>query len=294
MLLSDIEAVNIIRDGSFYNLSKLNDCIESALVYFDDISFIEELKKHRKYISAIITTDEYAELFLDWNVAIATHCNPKYCFIMANATQNRAKLYNQATSIGHSCKISPKAIVSNNGVSIGDNVVIEDNAVINSGVVIGNNSIIGYGSILGNDGYERCVDNNGNYYSGIHNGTVQIGKNVHIEAYTIIDKSLFNWDFTSIGDNSYLGVRTHIAHGCKLGKCCIVASNAVVLGNNHIGNRVIIGAGAIVCNRLIIGDDAQISLGSVVNRDIEKGTRVTGYLATEHSKYMKYLKDTFD
>jgi len=40
----------------------------------------------------------------------------------------------------------------------------------------------------------------------------------------------------------------------------------------------------------MIGDNANISIGAVVNKNVKAGKKVTGNLAVDHTKYIAFLK----
>jgi len=44
----------------------------------------------------------------------------------------------------------------------------------------------------------------------------------------------------------------------------------------HIGKRVFVGSHAVVSEGVSVGDDAQVSVGSIVNTDVKEGTTVFG------------------
>ena len=295
MRLSDyclIDGINVIKDGQFDVLTKIGDTSVNSLVFVEDECPLDIVSISRDRISCIITTERQLKHFEEWDIGIAVHDNPRLCFIRINDLQSRDVLFSNASQISDSSCISPNAYVSNTGVIIGDNVVIEENVKIHSGVIIGNDTVIRFGSVIGSEEFERCFDNEGSFIQAKHNGVLQIGSNVNIEEYVIIDRPLFNWDKTIVGDGSYLGKKSFIGHGCKLGDKCIIAPAAFLCGNSVLGKRCKIGVGAIVSNRLRLGDDVCVSIGSVVNRNVDSKTRVTGYLAVEHSKYINFFKET--
>ena len=101
----------------------------------------------------------------------------------------------------------------------------------------------------------------------------------------------------SIGDGTWIGAFTVIdgSGGLVIGRGCDISSGAqiythssakrCVSGRAHpdvdrlpvtIGDRVFIGAGAIVQMGVTIGDGAVVGAGAVVTADVPAGTVVTG------------------
>ena len=75
-----------------------------------------------------------------------------------------------------------------------------------------------------------------------------------------------------------------IHNDCVIGNDCIIRQG-VTLGNRHLdrpleapklGERVNVGAGAVICGNVTIGDDANIGARAVVLRDIPAGTTAVG------------------
>lgn len=115
-----------------------------------------------------------------------------------------------------------------------------------------------------------------------------IGTDVHILDGCIIDPD--HCFHIEIGNNVTLAPRVHIlAHD---------ASTKLFLGytkirNTRIGNRVFIGAGAIVLPGVHIGDGVIVAAGSVVTRDVENDTVVGGNPAgvlMQTSAYLENMK----
>lgn len=103
-----------------------------------------------------------------------------------------------------------------------------------------------------------------------------IGTNVRL-AGTILDPS-YPW-LIEIGDNSVLSacrILTHDASSMQIigysrigrviiGKDCFIGADAVLLPGTVIGDRVIIGAGAIVCGR-VPSDGVYVGCGSSLRK----------------------------
>lgn len=106
--------------------------------------------------------------------------------------------------------------------------------------------------------------------------------------------------YTDFGRNIRVGRRVFINFGCTfmdrggitIGDDAFIAPHVQLITENHglapdrrryltsrpivIGNRVWIGAGAIVLPGVCIGDGAVIGAGSVVTKNVEAGTVVAG------------------
>lgn len=298
MKLSNINLSNFntLRDIEFDSICKVGDNPPCGryLIYIDDPSVSFDLCCHIDRVVAVVTTNELAEKFMGYNsIGVACAKNVKYAFLKISSLVSSSGI-NKKTKIGNACTISNSAQISATGVDIGDNVQIDDFVRIYSGVKIGNSTIIARGAVLGSSTYERSLNDDGVYEKVEHNGKLSIGNNVVIEENVIIDKALFNWDYTRIGDGCYIGRNVDISHGCKIGANSTILPHSFLCGNITIGNRVKIAPGAIIANRIKIGDLAFITLGAVVTKDVKDGMKVSGNFAVPHDKLIRFIKNLSD
>lgn len=98
-----------------------------------------------------------------------------------------------------------------------------------------------------------------------------VGKNFGLMEDVVIDHS-HAWHIT-IGDDVTLAPRVHIlAHDASTKRYL----GFTRLGKVVIGNRVFVGAGALILPGVIIGDDVIVGAGSVVSHDIPSGKVAAG------------------
>lgn len=289
MKLSDFICcdLEIEQDCDFDALIKIDDRFDGrALTFVENEKYIDKVIDSKSIVGIIIAKELKGKI-KNKQLGIAYSSVPKASLIRIN---NMMLPHFNETQFGNSCKISPSANISPDGVVIGDNVVIEDNVTIYSGTVIGSNCIIGSHSVIGSDCYERCLDENGNHVIATHKGGVIIRDNTIIEQRVIIDKALFNWDNTEIGCKCFVGRDACIAHGCKLFENVYIYHRAFLCGNVIVERNSKIGIGAIVANRVHIGENADIKLGSVVTKNVENNSAVSGNFAIPHSVLIETIK----
>lgn len=89
----------------------------------------------------------------------------------------------------------------------------------------------------------------------------RIGKNVFIDHGTGV----------VIGQTAVIGDECTIFHGVTLG-----GKGDGEKRHAHVGDRVMIGAGAHLIGPVVIGNDAKIGAGAVVVRDVPAGATVVG------------------
>jgi len=279
-----------INEKHFYHLGLTDSMLDRATcVFIDDEKYINSIKGN---VSMIITTQEIYELTDYMGVGFCIVQKPREVFFRIHnyvSTINKTKNIT-STSIGKNCRISEQASIANNNVIIGDNVVIEEFVVIREGSKIGDNTIIRAHSVIGGQGYEfKRVDEG--ILSVEHAGGVIIGKNVEVQYNTCIDKGVYEWDNTVIGDNCKIDNLVHIAHGVKIGNNTMIVANSGIGGRVEIGNDTWIGFGVTITNGVKVGDESRANIGAVVTKSIPSKGSVTGNFAIDHMLFIKELKN---
>lgn len=100
---------------------------------------------------------------------------------------------------------------------------------------------------------------------------LKVGKNFNMMGDVIIDSS-HAWHI-EIGDDVTLAPRVHIlAHDASTK----MHLDYTRIGKVKIGNKVFIGAGAIIMPGVCVGNNVVIGAGSVVTKDVADGSVITG------------------
>lgn len=284
-----IEGAMILSDGNFTSMGlAVSKCEEELLSFIENEKYIDGLGDN---ITCLITTKEIGKkLKGKYGILIAEIPRMAYFKLHNELTKNNDYIRNKfETVIGENCSISKLASISNKNVKIGNNVKIEEFVVIRENTIIGDNSIIRAGCILGGEGYEykrqpEIIMN------VIHTGGVIIGDFVEVQYNSCIDKALYTWDNTTIGDYTKLDNFVHIEHGVKVGPRNLIASRTTIGGRTIVGADSWVGLGAIISNGLTIGEKCSISLGSVVTKSLGNEEKVSGNFAVNHNKYIEFIK----
>ena len=193
------------------------------------------------------------------------------------------------TKIGEGCSIHPTAYISPVNVTIGSNVVIEEFVSIKENCVIGDGCIIRAGSRIGVQDFE--FKREGDTIFGVtHLGGVILGKEVEVQTNSSINKAVYPWDDTVLGDYTKVDDLVHIAHGCKIGKGVMIVAQSGIGGRVVIGDRTWIGFASTIRNGISIGSDARVNMGAVVTKSVGDGEEVTGNFAIPHEKFIEQIK----
>lgn len=185
-------------------------------------------------------------------------------------------------------EIMDGAYVAPHDVIIEKNVTIFPNATILPRSVIEEGSTIGAGTIIGTDAFEvdmaayprRIVS---------QSGGVWVGKNVDIQAKCTIVRATFG-GFTKIEDETKIDCQVHVAHDCRLERRARIAACAELSGRVTVDENAFIGPNSSISNGIRIGRNSHITIGSVVTRDVDENTQVTGNFAISHRKWLKFLR----
>ncbi|MBF8984161.1 UDP-3-O-(3-hydroxymyristoyl)glucosamine N-acyltransferase [Lutibacter sp. B2] len=285
--------IELYRDGYFDNLgftaSNGND--QKLLVFLNNEKYLSEFYEN-KNISCVICSKNIVNAIKDIDgIGICIAEDPKLVFfkfhnyLIENTNFYGEKFDNQISS---RAKIHPTAYIADHNVMIKEGAIIEPNVTILSNVYIGENTIIRAGTVIGTEGFQFVRTEN-DILSVKHAGKVIISNDVEIQANTCVCRGVFN-DITEIGEKSKIDNLIHIAHGVKIGKRCLVAANTMIAGYTNIGDDVWIGPSTNIRNMIAIGDKADIKIGSVVTKNVEKTQSVSGNFAIEHNKFIDFIK----
>lgn len=289
MLLSNFsDLFDVVIDGHFDVLAKCTDNPPSNfLTYLESEKYLSIINTNT-VISCVIVKKELLSKILRKDIGIAISDNPKYDFFRIHnmVSENRSKII----SFGKHCEIADTAIINSDVIVLGDNVLIEDNVVIKGDTYIGDNTIIRCGAVIGAASFENCRTSSRALYRVREKGIIRIGKNVEIGELTVIDNAVFDWDTTDIGDDSYIGPRCIITHGCKISNNVTIKHGAILCGFVIVKAKSVLGPGCIISNRLTIGEGALVSLGATVTQNVLPHTRVSGNFAISHDAYLEFIK----
>lgn len=297
-LLRDIMpdmAYSLIREREFRSLGLVgmdDAACADKLSFLDTENFIGRISSNTVML---LTTEDFFRRIEEEGSYKGGYClcdKPRLAFFKLHNYLAEKEGYKREpfpTEIGKNCHIHPSASIAEKNVRIGNNVTIEEFVVIRENTEIGDNTILRTGVKVGCPDFEYKKD--GDRLMGVtHAGGVIIGHDVEVLANTGINKAVYPWDNTVVGDDSKIDMLCNISHGVKIGKECMVVALSGIGGRTVIGDRCWIGYGAIVRNGIRIGEDARVNMGAVVSRSVEAGCAVTGNFAIDHDIFMEALK----
>lgn len=191
--------------------------------------------------------------------------------VSLNRKIHETAIVHPGAKLGVNVEIGPYAVIGDN-VEIGDGTVVGPHAVITGYTIIGKNNKIGAGAAVGSDPQDLKYRGEKSY--------LFIGDNNIIREYASISRGTEGGGGeTRIGNGNLIMTYVHVAHDCKIGNHCVVASGAALAGHVVVEDRVVIGGMAGVHQFCRIGTMAMVGAMSKVSQDVPPYLTVDGHPA---------------
>lgn len=147
---------------------------------------------------------------------------------------------------------------------------ISSQAIIYPNVKMGKNNKIGPYSVIGSPGEIRDTLNKP------FKGWVVIGDNNIISELVTIQTPLEEGKVTKVGDNNIIMAHSHLGHDVEIGNNCEISTGSIIGGYAKISDGAKLKLSTTIRNRITVGKNAIIGMGSVVVKDVEDGVTVVG------------------
>jgi UDP-3-O-[3-hydroxymyristoyl] glucosamine N-acyltransferase len=188
------------------------------------------------------------------------------------------------SSIGNSCYIGHHVVIGDN-CKIGDNTIIYDRVSIVQNTTIGNNCIIQPGVTLGADGFAFERYENEELIRFPHIKGLRIGNNVEICANTNIARGSLS--DTIIGDGTKIDAMVQIAHNVVIGRNSEITTGTIIGGSAKIGDSCWTGLNSTLKDNIHLGDNVLVAAGAVVIKDVPDKDIVAGVPARSIKEKVK-------
>ena len=182
--------------------------------------------------------------------------------------------------LGGNVSIGAYSVIGNN-VKIGDNTTIRNHVVIGENCIIGKNCLLKSHCVIGEEGLAFEKDENGVPVRIPHFGSVQIGDRVEVGSCTTIMQGTL--DNTIIEDDVKIDDHTLVAHNVYIEQNCMITASAIG-GSVRIKQGTFLTTGSVIRNGIIIGTNVLVGIGSVVQKDVENNTIISGNPAKAYFK----------
>ena len=155
-------------------------------------------------------------------------------------------------------------------ILLGHNNRVHHTAIIYDNVRLGHGNIIGPYCVIGSNGEIRGKDYNS------FKGTVEIGDDNVISEHVTIQRPFDADCKTIVGSNNIIMAHTHIGHDAVVGDNTEICTSSVLGGYCIVENGVKLKLKCVVRNRITIGENSIIGMGSAVISNIEPNSIAYG------------------
>jgi UDP-3-O-[3-hydroxymyristoyl] glucosamine N-acyltransferase len=173
--------------------------------------------------------------------------------------------------IGPRCRIGPGAVIGE-GVRMGADCRVGALASV-SHALLGERVYVYPGARIGQEGFGFATGPAG-FVTVPQLGRVVLENDVEVGANSTIDRG--STMDTVIGAGSRLDNLVQIGHNVRLGRCCVVVSQAGISGSTVLEDFVVVAAQAGLTGHLRIGAKARIGAQAGVMRDVAAASDVVG------------------
>jgi UDP-N-acetylglucosamine acyltransferase len=176
-----------------------------------------------------------------------------------------------SASIAPSARVHPDAVIGA-GTHIGEFCVIESDVIVGPGcqlepyvfvkrwTTLGEGNQISACTVLGTDPLDKAFTGARSY--------LRIGNRNQIREHYTISRGTKPESITEIGDENYIMTSGHIAHNCRIGNRCVIASCALVAGYVQMEDQAFLSGGVVVHQYSKIGRLAMVGGNTRVNSDL--------------------------
>ena len=155
--------------------------------------------------------------------------------------------------VGEFCIVEPDTV-------IGPHSRLEPYVYVKRWTTLGEANEISSGTVLGTDPLDKLFTGERSY--------LIIGNRNKIREHYTISRGTKPESVTQIGDENYIMTSGHIAHNCRIGSHCVIASCALVAGYVEVEDRAFLSGGVVVHQYSRIGSLAMVGGNTRVNSDL--------------------------
>jgi len=170
------------------------------------------------------------------------------------------------------------------GAHLGDDTQLYAGVTVYANARLGKRVIIQSGARIGSDGFGYVF--RGDRHEKIpHVGGCILEDDVEVGANSTIDRGSI--DDTVIGAGTKIDNLVQVAHNVRIGRLCLLISQAGIAGSAHIEDGCVLGGQVGVAGHLTIGQGATVAAQAGVFGDVPAGQTWSGYPARPHKDALR-------
>ncbi|HEX9916407.1 MAG TPA: acyl-ACP--UDP-N-acetylglucosamine O-acyltransferase [candidate division Zixibacteria bacterium] len=177
-------------------------------------------------------------------------------------------IIDKKAEIERDVSIGPHTIIQGK-VIIGQGTKIASNILLDDGTIIGKNCSIHHGAVLGTPPQDLKFSE--------EKTILKIGDNCIIREYVSINRGTKHRGQTTVGNNCFFMMYTHVAHDCIIGNNVIMANSVNLGGHVEIEDYAIVGGIVPVHQFVRIGTHSIIGGGFRAVQDVCPYALAAGY-----------------
>lgn len=168
---------------------------------------------------------------------------------------------------------------------IGEGSVLHGHCHVYDNTEIGKNVVLHANTVVGSDGFGFVWNDEKEIEKMLHLGKTVIEDNVEIYPFSNVDRgTLFE---TRVMKGAKIDHYSHIGHNTQVGQNSIITAATVMCGGSRIGANTWIGVNTILKEKIEVGDDCLIGLGSIVTKDVPNGETWVGAPARKLKEFIQ-------
>ena len=266
-------AVMFVNSRNVHRINCL-ELVNECIIYVpNDYIIPEKIKNSNVVINVPDPRTSYCLFYRENNI--------KHLPLQEKCVNIAGALIADSAKVDETSIIMPFTYVGGN-VTIGNKCYIGSGCKLVGSVHIGNNVVIRENTVIGADGLSTDRDSEGRAATMPQFGGVVIEDDVQVGANCVIARGAI--DNTIIRRGSKIDNSTFISHNVVIGEDTFIVGETIMFGGASTGNSVFISGNSTIRNKVNIGSNAIVGMGSTVTKDVAPGITVFGNPARKNAK----------
>lgn len=285
--------IDVRRDVSFSYIGKIPTKLERRVVPAVTTKHIEAAASFPEVAGIITLPEMAASVPQSKGLAVANDPIAASLYIHEKLCAMEGFLWQSFdTRIDPTANVHSSAVVAEKDVIIGPSVEVGPTSVVMERSVLEDGARVGVGVVVGLDAFEIFESASPRRILK-QAGGVWLEPGATVLAHTTVVRSTFG-GFTRLCEGAMVDTLIHLAHDVVLGTNSTVVACAEISGRCELGADAYVGPNACIRNGVKVGKNANVSMGSVVTRDVPEDATVSGNFAVPHDQWLAFVKSLGD